>query len=133
MIDLARGMKCLPILFSWFLISLGFSPSLFFFFFFLSKKPMDFINKIQLHPIVKLNQYEMAFLLMWLNFYMHAWCVHIYKYVCEMHAWYVTWILTLFAILIANSIIIAKIYMFNYEFVVFINFFLVDELVYTLV
>jgi len=41
--------------------------------------------------------------------------------------------LTLFAILIANSIIIAKIYMFNYEFVVFINFFLVDELVYTLV
>ena len=32
------------------------------FFFFLRKKLMDFINKIQLHPIVKSNQYEMGHL-----------------------------------------------------------------------
>ena len=32
------------------------------FFFFLRKKLMDFINKIQLHLIVKSNQYEMGHL-----------------------------------------------------------------------
>ena len=32
------------------------------FFFFFRKKLMDFINKIQLHPIVKSNQYEMGHL-----------------------------------------------------------------------